>query len=120
MEMEPEVQKYLGGNCLMPVYEYQCVDCGGLDQRVGGLDDQTAICTQCGSLMLRLDEDVFQPYFDNKDELPDISLVAEIGEFLGEERTHRHVYGEPLLLRTAAPGAVGAGAATPAAIFHKT
>ncbi len=107
----------------MPVYEYQCVDCGSLDQRVGGLDDQTAICTQCGSLMLRLDEDVFQSYFekkfDNPDELPDISPVAEIGELLGEERTHRHVYGEPLLLRLAAPGAADAGATKPAAIFHK-
>ena len=99
----------------MPVYEYQCVDCGGLDQRVAGLDDHTAICTQCGSLMLRLDEDVFQPYFDNQDELADISRVAEIGEFLGEERTHRHAYGEPLLLRTAAPRAAGAGARKPAA-----
>jgi len=48
----------------MPIYEYQCVDCGGLDQRVAGLDDHTALCTQCGSLMLRLDEDVFQPYFE--------------------------------------------------------
>ncbi len=103
----------------MPVYEYQCVDCGDLDQRVGGLDDQTAICTQCGSLMLRLDEDVFQAYFDNPDELADISVVAEIGEFLGEERTRRHVYGEPLLLRTAAPRAAGAGATSPAAISHK-
>jgi hypothetical protein len=31
---------------------------------VAGLDDHTALCTQCGSLMLRLDEDVFQPYFE--------------------------------------------------------
>lgn len=53
----------------MPVYAYQCVDCGEVDQRVGGLDDQTAICVQCGSLMLRLDEDLFQPYFDNRDNL---------------------------------------------------
>jgi putative FmdB family regulatory protein len=48
----------------MPIYEYQCVDCGGRDQRVAGLDDHTALCTQCGGLMLRLDEDVFQPYFE--------------------------------------------------------
>jgi putative FmdB family regulatory protein len=48
----------------MPIYEYQCVDCTGRDQRVAGLDDHTALCTQCGGLMLRLDEDVFQPYFD--------------------------------------------------------
>lgn len=103
----------------MPIYEYQCVDCGGLDQRVAGLDDHTAICTQCGSLMLRLDEDVFQPYFANQDELADSSRVAEIGEFLGEERTNRHVYGEPLLLRPAAPRAAGAGATKSAALFHK-
>ena len=48
----------------MPIYEYQCVDCIGRDQRVAGLDDHTALCTQCGGLMLRLDEDVFQPYFE--------------------------------------------------------
>ena len=48
----------------MPVYEYQCVDCDGRDQRVAGLDDHTALCTQCGGLMLRLDEDVFQAYFE--------------------------------------------------------
>ena len=48
----------------MPIYEYQCVDCGGGDQRVAGLDDHTALCTQCGGLMLRLDEDVFHLYFE--------------------------------------------------------
>jgi putative FmdB family regulatory protein len=47
----------------MPIYEYQCVDCSGRDHRVAGLDDHTALCTQCGGLMLRLDEDVLQPYF---------------------------------------------------------
>jgi putative FmdB family regulatory protein len=48
----------------MPIYEYQCVDCNSRDQRVAGLDDHTALCTQCGGLMLRLDEDVFKPYFE--------------------------------------------------------
>jgi putative FmdB family regulatory protein len=48
----------------MPIYEYQCVECGSRDQRVAGVDDQTALCTQCGSLMLRLDEDIFRPYFE--------------------------------------------------------
>ncbi len=52
----------------MPIYEYQCVDCGGRDQRVAGLDDHTALCAQCGGLMLRLDEDVFQPYFEEMSE----------------------------------------------------
>jgi len=104
----------------MPVYEYQCVDCGDLDQRVGGLDDQTAICTQCGSLMLRLDEDAFQRYFDNNGELSDISLVVELGESFGEKRACRHVYGKPLLLRTAASRAAGACATAPAAVFHRS
>lgn len=54
----------------MPVYDYQCVDCGDRDQRVAGLDDHTALCAQCGGLMLRLDEDVFQPYFAASEERP--------------------------------------------------
>jgi putative FmdB family regulatory protein len=48
----------------MPLYEYQCVDCGSHDQRVAGLDDHTAICVACRGLMLRLNEDVFEPYFE--------------------------------------------------------
>jgi len=40
------------------------VDCGSRDQRVAGLDDHTAMCVGCHGLMLRLNEDVFQPYFD--------------------------------------------------------
>ena len=48
----------------MPIYDYQCVDCGGRDQRVAGVDDHTALCAACGGLMLRLDEDVWQGYFE--------------------------------------------------------
>ena len=48
----------------MPIYDYQCVDCGGHDQRVAGLDDHTAMCTRCNGLMLRMDEDIFKPYFE--------------------------------------------------------
>ena len=48
----------------MPIYEYQCVDCGSQDQRVAGLDDHTAICISCEGLMLRLNDDVFTPYFE--------------------------------------------------------
>jgi putative FmdB family regulatory protein len=47
----------------MPIYDYQCVDCSEPDQRVGGVDDHTAICMECGGLMLRLNEDVWQEYF---------------------------------------------------------
>ena len=56
----------------MPIYEYKCVDCGGQDQRVAGLDDHTAICVDCNGLMLRLNEDVFQPYFE--EERPAVAL----------------------------------------------
>jgi hypothetical protein len=52
------------GGEVMPLYEYQCVDCSSQDQRVAGLDDHTAICISCEGLMLRLNEDVFQPYFE--------------------------------------------------------
>ena len=31
---------------------------------MAGLDDHTAICIACEGLMLRLNEDVFQPYFE--------------------------------------------------------
>lgn len=40
----------------MPLYDYQCGDCGAKDLRIGAIDDQVAICVQCGSLMLRLDD----------------------------------------------------------------
>lgn len=48
----------------MPIYDYQCVDCGDREQRIAALDDHTALCARCGGLMLRLDEDVFGPYFE--------------------------------------------------------
>ena len=48
----------------MPLYAYQCLDCAGGDTRVAGLDDHTALCVRCRGLMLRRDEDVFRPYFD--------------------------------------------------------
>jgi hypothetical protein len=30
---------------------------------VAGLDDHTALCVDCGGIMLRVDEDIFQAYF---------------------------------------------------------
>jgi hypothetical protein len=51
----------------MPLYEYACVDCKAQDQRVAGLDDHTALCLSCGGIMLRLDEDLFTPYFLSPD-----------------------------------------------------
>ncbi len=61
----------------MPIYDYQCVDCNERDQRVAGCDDHTALCVQCGGLMLRLDEDVFQPYFE---EVSNRNLEESIGQ----------------------------------------
>jgi putative FmdB family regulatory protein len=61
----------------MPIYEYQCVDCGGQDQRVAGLDDHTALCSQCGGLMLRLDEDIFRPYFEEVSMQPSVHPLAK-------------------------------------------
>lgn len=48
----------------MPLYEYQCIGCEDRDHRVAGLDDHTARCIRCGGSMLRLDEDIFQPYWE--------------------------------------------------------
>jgi putative FmdB family regulatory protein len=53
----------------MPLYEYQCLDCPSRDKRVAGLDDHTALCIQCGGMMLRRDEDVFRAYFDGDDSM---------------------------------------------------
>ncbi len=46
----------------MPMYEYQCADCGARDGRIAGLDDGTALCVKCGGQMHRLDKDIFAPY----------------------------------------------------------
>ena len=48
----------------MPVYSYRCLECGSWDQRVAGLDDDTAICTKCGGLMLRVADNILGPYFE--------------------------------------------------------
>lgn len=54
----------------MPLYDYQCVDCRTRDQRLGALDDHTALCLACGGLMLRLDQDLFDGYFKPKANCP--------------------------------------------------
>ncbi len=61
----------------MPIYEYRCVDCGGLDQRVAGCDDHTALCADCGGLMLRLGDDVFRPYFEEVQTQPSVDPSAK-------------------------------------------
>ena len=51
----------------MPAYTYKCIQCAVEEVRIAGLDDDTAICLACGDLMLRLDEDIFRPYFAGPD-----------------------------------------------------
>ena len=48
----------------MPLYLYQCFKCLHHDNRIGGVDDHVAICDLCGHPMIRLDHDIFAPYFD--------------------------------------------------------
>lgn len=55
----------------MPIYEFECVDCGYRGQRVAGIHDHTVICSECGGIMGRLDLDWFASEFmaleqDNK------------------------------------------------------
>jgi len=48
----------------MPLYNYQCLYCGNCDLKLGGLDDRMTLCPQCGSLMLRSDDDFFWQFID--------------------------------------------------------
>jgi len=48
----------------VPAYYYQCTHCQATECRIGGVDDHLAICTHCWNLMLRLDYDLFSPYFE--------------------------------------------------------
>jgi len=48
---------------IVPAYCYQCTHCQATECRIGGLDDHLAVCTRCWNLMLRLDYDLFAPYF---------------------------------------------------------
>jgi hypothetical protein len=48
----------------VPAYYYQCTHCQVAEGRIAGVDDHLAICSECGHLMLRLDYDLFSPYFE--------------------------------------------------------
>ena len=50
----------------MPVYNYQCLYCGNCDLSLAGFNDHMALCSQCGNLMLRLDDDFFWQFFEKK------------------------------------------------------
>ena len=59
----------------MPLYLYRCTDCNSEDQRIAGLDDHTALCSGCGGLMLRLDENLFKPNFDEPQQEEDDEVL---------------------------------------------
>jgi hypothetical protein len=48
----------------MPIFNYQCLYCGNCDLSLSGLNDHMTLCSQCGNLMLRSDDDFFWQYFD--------------------------------------------------------
>jgi putative FmdB family regulatory protein len=48
----------------VPAYHYQCTHCQVTEGRIAGVDDHLAICAACGHLMVRLDYDLFSPYFE--------------------------------------------------------
>jgi putative FmdB family regulatory protein len=50
----------------MPIYDYICVDCGESEQRVAGIDDYAALCVECGGIMLRTDEDIWAPLWEEQ------------------------------------------------------
>ncbi len=61
----------------MPIYCYRCLDCGSWDQRVVGLDDETAVCIKCGGVMLRVAENILEPYFKEIPDLLEEKMTAE-------------------------------------------
>jgi putative FmdB family regulatory protein len=67
----------------MPSYEYKCIHCGAEDERIGGLDDNTALCVDCGNLMLRLNEDAFRPYFDQS-EAEETTVAVKVANLINE------------------------------------
>jgi hypothetical protein len=48
----------------MPIYHYQCLYCGNCDLSLSGLNDHMTLCSHCGNLMLRLDDDYFWQFID--------------------------------------------------------
>lgn len=59
----------------MPLYEYQCLDCGARETLVAALDEHTALCLLCGGLMQRVTADPWQPYFPEADDESHLCLV---------------------------------------------
>lgn len=48
----------------MAIYEYRCIDCAAVEQRLGGLQDYVAICARCAGIMLRFDEETINKISD--------------------------------------------------------
>ncbi len=48
----------------MPAYNYQCLYCNNCDLCLANLDDDMTLCSKCGNLMVRSDNDSFWDFFD--------------------------------------------------------
>lgn len=48
----------------MPIYEFKCLDCAAVEQRLAGPHDIAAICARCNGMMLRFDDEAMGLYFD--------------------------------------------------------
>jgi predicted nucleic acid-binding Zn ribbon protein len=64
----------------VPAYYYQCTHCQVTEGRIAGVDDHLAICAGCGHLMLRLDYDLFSPYFEGSANMAPQPALQSLGQ----------------------------------------
>jgi hypothetical protein len=48
----------------MAKYDYQCLYCGHGDVKLAGFDDHMTLCSRCGNLMIRADQNFFWQFID--------------------------------------------------------
>ena len=48
----------------MPIFNYQCLYCDNRDLILASINDNMILCSQCGDLMIRLDNDFIWEFFD--------------------------------------------------------
>jgi hypothetical protein len=88
----------------MPKYNYQCLYCGHYGLSLAGFNDHMALCSQCGNLMLRLDNDIFWQCFDKNHfqliakEHCSPTLATGI-DIVGNQRSIRLNFGQRLFIQ---------------------
>lgn len=53
----------------MPLYNYQCADCGTEEEILAGVDDHIALCQVCDGAMVRTDTDIWAPLWEEQGQL---------------------------------------------------